>query len=330
MRLLGRRATATVPASTSQPDYELRRVRSLWSDAARTFSKNRAGMIGLILAIVVVLIAIFAPLIAPYDYLAQDWNHLREAPSKLHIMGTDSVGRDLFSRVIMGVRTAVLVAVITTMITSIIGVLMGSFAALIGGWVDTVIVWIMDGLLNFPALWLAAFMSAVSRPLLSDLTAKLLKSTGWHIWENPVALDYFVVFGALSLVWWPGLGRLVRGQVLALRNKEFIEAQRAIGSGNWWIVGRHLVPNVLGQVIVQMTSGFGQAMLAESSLSFLGIGIKPPGASLGQLIFDGMAAWRADPYLVAMPGLVLAAIVMAFIFVGDALNDALNPRVRSR
>ncbi len=316
--------------TTQQVDYNIRKVRSLWGDASKTFFKNKAGMIGLIVAAVVLIIATFAPVIAPYDYLEQDWDHLREAPSRLHLMGTDSVGRDLFSRVLMGIRTAVLVAVITTAITSVIGVLLGSVSALVGGWVDTAIVWLMDGLLNFPALWLAAFISAVTRPWFGDITNRLFESTGWAFWENPVALDYVVVFGALSFVWWPGLGRLVRGQVLMLRNKEFIEAQRAIGSGNWWIIRRHLVPNVLGQVIIQMTTGFGRAMLAESSLSFLGIGIRPPGASLGQMIFSGMAAWRAEPYLVAMPGLVLALIVMSFIFVGDGLNDALNPKVRDR
>ena len=311
-------------------DYELRKVRSIWGDALRTFRKNKAGVIGLSVAVFVILVAVFAPLIAPYDYLEQNWEHIREKPSLQHPMGTDSVGRDLFSRVIMGIRTAVFVALITTIIPSIIGVLLGATAALLGGWVDTVIVWIMDGLLNFPALWMAAFISAVTRPGITRLAMRLAEQTGIEAFQNTVFLDYFVVFGALSLVWWPGLGRLVRGQVLSIRNKEFIEAQRAIGSGSWWIISRHLVPNVLGQVIVQMTTGFGHAMLSESSLSFLGIGIRPPGASLGQMIFSGMASWRLEPHLVAMPGLVLALIVMSFIFVGDALNDALNPKIRGR
>ena len=131
-------------------------------------------------------------------------------------------------------------------------------------------------------------------------------------------------------MWWPPIGRLVRGQVLSLRNQEFVVAGRSIGASSWRIIVRHLVPNVLGQVIVAMSTGFGNAMLAESSLSFLGIGIRPPGASLGQLIFAGLATWRADPHLVAMPGLTLAIIVLASIFVGDGLNDALNPRIRER
>ena len=318
------------PNKPDKPDYELRKTRSLWQDAFRTFSKNKAGMIGLVFAVLVLLVAIFAPLLTPYNYLEQDWESIRQGPSLKHLMGTDSVGRDLFSRVLMGVRTAVFVAVTTTLITTVIGVLAGATAALLGGWVDTVIVWIMDALLNFPALWLAAFVSAIARPAFARFSASLFEATGMGMFRDSVFLDYLVVFGALSLVWWPGLGRLVRGQVLSIRNKEFIEAQRAIGSSSWWIITRHLVPNVLGQVIVQMTTGFGFAMLSESSLSFLGIGIRPPGASLGQMIFSGMGSWRLEPHLVAMPGLVLSATVIAFIFVGDALNDAFNPRIRDR
>jgi ABC-type dipeptide/oligopeptide/nickel transport system permease subunit len=305
-----------VPNEQIEIDYELKKVRSIWQDAFRTFKKNKAGMAGLVLALTVIIIAMFAPLVAPYDYLEQDWDHLREAPSKLHIMGTDAVGRDLFSRVLMGVRTAVMVAIMTTAITTVIGVLVGSVAALVGGWVDAVIVWIMDALMNFPALWLAAFLSAVTRPVVSVWVRDLYDTTGWVLFQNSVAIDYIVVFGALSFVWWPGLGRLVRGQVLSIRNTEFIEAQKAIGASTWWIIIHHIIPNVLGQVIVQMTTGFGRAMLTESSLSFLGIGIRPPGASLGQMIFSGMASWRMEPYLVAMPGLGSGLDCGSFCFCG--------------
>lgn len=287
-------------------------------------------MIGLVIAVLVILMAIFAPWVAPYDFADQDWDHVREAPSWVHLMGTDSLGRDLFSRVIMGVRTAVFVAVIVTFSTALIGVLVGALGALVGGWVDALAVWVMDGLLNFPSLWLAAFVSVVTKPIMNRLAKSIYDATQWGFMQDTVVLDYLVVFVCLSFVWWAGLGRLVRGQVLSLREKEFIEAQRAIGAPPMWITTRHLVPNVLGQVVVHMSTQFGFAMLSESSLSFLGIGIRPPGASLGAMIFAGMANWRSDPHLVAMPGLTLALIVLAFVFVGDALNDALNPRIRER
>lgn len=315
-----------------ESSWEMRssKPRSLWGDAARTFMRNKAGVLGLVIICIIVLVAILAPWIAPYDYIEQDWLHVREAPSRLHWMGTDAVGRDLFSRTIMGIRTALLVGVIVSFTIAVIGVLAGGMGALVGGWVDAVVVWVMDGLLNFPALWLAAFVSVVTRPVMARFSAAAFETTGWRIWQNAVVLDYLVVFLCLSFVWWAPLGRLVRGQVLSLREKEFIEAAKAIGASSWWTTTQHLVPNVLGLVIVQVSTSIGRVMLAESSLSFLGIGIQPPGASLGNMIAAGINSWRSDPHLVLMPGLTLALIVVAFVFVGDALNDALNPRIRER
>ncbi len=321
---------STSTASSLATPWKTAKPRSLWKDATRTFARNKAGMVGLVVGCLVILVAVLAPWIAPYDHLEQDWDHLREPPSATHIMGTDAVGRDLFSRVLMGIRTAVMVGMIVTLSTTVIGVLVGSMGALIGGWVDTALVWIMDALLNFPALWLAAFINVLTRPTIRRTARSIYEATGWAWMQNPVALDYLVMFGCLSFVWWAGLGRLVRGQVLSLREKEFIEAQRAIGASAWWITVQHLIPNLLGQVIVRMSTNFGAAMLAESSLSFLGIGIRPPGASLGKMIFDGMATWRSDPHLLLMPGLTLGVIIMSFTFVGDGLNDALNPRARER
>ncbi|MEM7125307.1 MAG: ABC transporter permease [Chloroflexota bacterium] len=315
-------------APTSQ--FRTSKPRSLWSDAFRTFRQNRAGVFGLIVVGLIILVAILAPWIAPYDYADQDWEHIREGPSALHLMGTDALGRDLFSRVIMGIRTAVLMGFVVSLAVAIMGVMVGSIGPLIGGWVDTAVVWLMDGLLNFPALWLAAFVTVVTKPIIEGTSTALYESTQWEFLQDTIVLDYTVVFLCLSFVWWAPLGRLVRGQVLSLREQEFIQAQRAIGASPLWITTRHLAPNVLGQVIVQISSGMGRVMLAESALSFLGIGIQPPGASLGNLIFTGMATWRSDSHLVAMPGLTLALIILAFVFVGDALNDALNPRIRER
>lgn len=317
-------------ASAAPLMFKTAKPRSLWQDAWRTFLRNKAGILGLVIVGITLFVAIFGPWIAPYDYAEQDWEHIREGPSIKHFMGTDALGRDLFSRVVMGIRTAVIVGIVVSCLIATIGVLVGSTGALFGGWVDAVVVWIVDGLLNFPALWLAAFVSVVSKPLMAKAFAALYEKLGWEFLKNTVAFDYVVVFFCLAFVWWGPLARLVRGQVLSLREKEFIEAQRAIGAPPWWITTRHLAPNVMGQVIVQMSTGIGRVMLAESALSFLGIGIQPPGASLGNLIFTGMSSWRAEPHLVAMPALTLSAIILGFVFVGDGLNDALNPRIRER
>lgn len=315
---------------TAPTVWKTAKPRSFWGDAARTFSRSKAGMLGLTIAILLFLIAIFAPWLAPYDPLEQDWTALRQPPSPAHIMGTDELGRDLLSRLIMGARTAILVAVIITFSSTIIGTLLGALGAFLGGWFDSGLVWLMDALMNFPGIWLAAFVSVTTRPTIGRLAESIYAATGWESMKDPVILDYLVVFGCLGLISWPGIGRLVRGQVLSLREREFIEAQRAIGAPAWWITTRHLVPNVMGSVIVSMSMGFGNALLAESSLSFLGVGIRPPGASWGNMIASSMGNWRSDPHLVLMPGLILSIAVLAYNYVGDALNDALNPRARER
>ncbi|MGH2535400.1 MAG: ABC transporter permease [Thermomicrobiales bacterium] len=321
---------ATVAAPVALDRRPTTKPRGLWSDTARSFARNRVAMAGLLVVCLVLIIAVLAPWIAPYDYTEQQWEHISEGPSLAHPMGTDALGRDLFSRVLMGIRTAGIIAVMVTFATAAIGTLVGAFAALVGRWVDRTVVWLMDMLFAFPDLWLAAFVTVVTRPTTARLAAGIYEATGWQFMREPVVLDYLVVFGSLSLVWWAGIGRLVRGQALSLRAREFVEAAHASGASPWWITRRHLVPNVLGEVIVAMSTGFGRVMLAEASLSFLGIGIRPPGASLGEMISTGMATWRAEPYQVAMPGLALAVIVTAFVLLGDGLNDALNPQTRGR
>ncbi|MBV7334146.1 ABC transporter permease [Chloroflexi bacterium TSY] len=316
--------------SDSLDTRQAARPRNLWSDAARTFARNRAGMLGFGIAVILLIAAIFAPLIAPYDYVEQDWDHINEPPSATHLLGTDQLGRDMLSRILMGLRTAFLVALILTFISTAVGAIVGSLATLIGGWMDQTLVWIMDALMNFPIIWLAAFISITTRPTITRLAETLFEATGWTALEDTVLLDYLVVFTCLALVSWPGVGRLVRGQVLSLREKEFIEAQRAIGANVWWITVKGLVPNVMGPLIVHMSATFSGAMLAESSLSFLGIGIRPPGASLGNMIASTIKLWRSDPHLVLMPGIVLSLAALAFNLMGDALNDALNPRARQR
>ena len=314
----------------SAASWRTAKPRSLWGDAARTFARSRAGVLGLIIAIILLLAAVFAPWLAPYDYAEQDWAHVSESPSSLHWFGTDQLGRDLFSRILMGLRTAFMVALILTFISTAVGTIVSALATLIGGWMDQILVWVMDALMNFPGIWLAAFVSVTTRPTISRVAQSLYESTGWAFLENTIILDYLVVFTCLAFVNWPGVGRLVRGQVLSLREKEFIEAQRAIGASPWWITVKHLIPNVMGSLIVHMSASFGGAMLAESSLSFLGIGIRPPGASLGNMIASTINLWRSDPHLVLMPGLVLSVAVLSFNLMGDALNDALNPRARER
>ena len=303
--------------------------RSFWDDAIYKFRHNWAGMAGLAVFILLCLAAIFAKQIAPYDYLDQDWKAILQPPSAAHIMGTDDLGRDIFSRVLMGGRTALMVAACITLTGAIVGLLVGAFSAFAGGKVDAVVVWVIDAVMTFPTIWLAAFVSVATAPTLKNSATSLYQVTGWDFLKNDVMISYAVVVFAIGMINWTWPARLVRSQVLSLREREFVEATLALGASVKWITMKHLVPNVLGSMIVLVTLSFGSAMLFESSLSYLGIGIRPPGASWGAMVFQGMSRVRTHPHLVLAPGITLAVVVLALQFLGDALNDALNPKSRN-
>ena len=304
--------------------------RSFWGDAFQHFVHNKIGVFGLVLFLILLVGSLLAKQIAPFDYLDQDWQALLKAPNAVHWMGTDELGRDIFSRVLMGSRTALMVALLISLVSTSVGLLVGSLSAFLSGWVDRAIVWVMDALLSFPSIWLAAFISVTTRPSLARWSKAAFELTQLEVFQDEVFLSYLVVVTSIGFIAWPYMGRLVRSQVLSIKEKEFIDAARALGGRTWWITLRHLIPNVLGSVIVTFTLSFGNAMLFESGLSFLGIGIQPPGASWGRMIYEGLNRIRTHPYLVLMPGLTLSIVVLSLQFIGDALNDALNPRSHSR
>ncbi len=310
--------TATPPPKT----------RSLWSDAWRSLRRNRAAMVGLCIVLLAVAIAIIGSAIAPQDPYRQDLDNLKALPSRAHWLGTDQLGRDYFSRILAGARTALLVGMTVTLVSSLIGVLLGAAAAFWGGWADLLINRLSDMVQAFPRLLLAAFVNAMAKPPFQNALAWLAGLTGFTGLTETVLVDYVVVLGALALVLWPGYARLIRGQILSLRERDFIIAVRATGAPARRIILQHLIPNAIGPVIIAITVGFGEAMLLESSLSYLGIGIQPPGASWGQMISESLDQWRYAPHLVAVPGIVLAIAVLGFNLLGDGLNDALDPRRR--
>ena len=273
---------------------------------------------------------VFGPLISPYDYTRQDLFNTNQPPSLEHWFGTDELGRDLFSRILWGARTALAVAIISQGLSYLVGVILGAVAAYSGGWLDALIMRLADIFMSFPHLLLAVFVSATIRRPIADAAFQVYEQTGWEVFRNTVMIDYLIVFGALALAGWPWAARLIRGQILSLRETDFVLAARSVGASPWQIIRKHLFPNSLGPIIVAFTAGFGGAMLAESSLSFLGVGIRPPGASWGTMINESLIGWRLHPHLVAVPGIVLAVCVFAFNLFGDGLNDALNPRSSSR
>lgn len=300
--------------------------RSPWRDAWVRLRRNRLALFGLVVAGLMVFTAIFAPWLAPYSYSDQDLDAVELPPSLQHPLGTDELGRDLLSRIIWGARTACLVALVVVSISVTIGVLLGATAAYLGGWVDTLVMRVCDFLFAFPGLLLALFVAATVKPSVVAWVKQVENAMGWQGLTATGVVDYLVVLMALSLIGWPGMARLVRGQVLSLREKEFVEAARCLGASEWRIIRHHILPNTMAPIIVAVSMGIGGIILSESTLSFLGIGIQPPFPSWGAMIYENYGFWRTRPHLVFVPGGVLALVVFAFNFLGDGLNDALNPR----
>lgn len=301
-------------------------VRSLWADAWRRLFKNRLAVAGLCVIMVFLVAALFGRYVTPYDFLAQDLTHQLQAPSAEHWLGTDALGRDILSRLLYGARTAALVAFTTTAISLFLGVLIGTTAGFAQGRVDELLMWLTDVTMSIPGLLMAMLINtALKRPIVGWFD-QLYMETKNPFFLDTWWLDFVLVFGALALIGWPGYARLMRGQVLSISESVYVESARAVGASTWRIMWRHIVPNAMGPLVVAMTAGMGGAIVAESSLSFLGVGIQPPNASWGSMLADSLSMWRTFPHLMITPAVTIGLILVAFTFFGDGLNDALNPR----
>lgn len=321
-------ASSTAPSRLTDLGAQGIKTRSLWSDAWRSLARNRMAVLGAAIVFVVVFLAAFGPLLTPYNPDKQDLDNMKASPSREHFFGTDQLGRDYFSRILAGARTALIVGSTVTFLACSLGVFLGAMAAFFGGWTDIIISRLLDMAQASPKLLLASFVNAMAKPPFQNALDWVAGVTGLTVLNDTIMADYVVVLGALGLVLWPSYARLIRGQILSLRERDFIVAAHAVGSKPWRIITQHLVPNALGPIIIAVTVGFGEAMLLESSLSYLGIGIQPPGSSWGQMISNSLDQWRYSPHLVAVPGLVLALAVLGFNLMGDGLNDALDPQRR--
>jgi ABC-type dipeptide/oligopeptide/nickel transport system permease subunit len=240
------------------------------------------------------------------------------------------LGRDLLSRTLWGARTAGIVAIISTVFSLVLGVVLGSLAAYMGGWVDWLVSRLVDVTMSIPTLLFASLIAATFRTPVAQWVDSMYLSTGLEFFATTAYVDLLVVFGALALIQWPSYARLIRGQILMLRRLPYVEAAKVVGAPERRIIYSHLIPNAMGPVIVAVTFGFAGAIIAESALSFLGVGIQPPQASWGSMINDNALSWRYRPWLVAVPGVTIAIVSLGINFLGDGLNDALNPRTVER
>jgi ABC-type dipeptide/oligopeptide/nickel transport system permease subunit len=279
--------------------------RTLWQDAIRRFFKNRLAILGLAIVSFFLFLAIFADLLAPYPYDYANFTKVLLFPfvDPAHPLGTDDVGRDYLSRLIYGARTSMTVGLSVQLIALLIGVPLGGLAGYLGGKTDFVISRLIDIMTAFPGLLFAIFLITV---------------WGGGLWK------VILVLGFTS---WIGISRLMRGQILSLREKEYIEAARCIGSSRWRIINRHLIPNTLTPLLVAISFGIPAAIFGEAGLSFLGIGINDPLPSWGKMVGISNAYVRVQWHLALFPTILIALAMLGFSFLGDGLRDALDPKL---
>ncbi|MES2034680.1 MAG: ABC transporter permease subunit [Pseudomonadota bacterium] len=281
------------------------RGRSLWDDARRRLFTNKAAIAGMVVLGLMVLIAAIGPFLVPFDYDTVTKTDVWMGPGQGgHLLGTDSLGRDLLARLIAGLGVSLSIGVVATSVSLLIGVLWGAVAGYLGGRIDEIMMRVVDTLYSLPFIFFVIL---------------LMVTFGRNI---------FLIFLAIGAVEWLTMARIVRGQTLSLKQKEFVEAARAAGLSTRQIILRHIVPNLLGPVVVYVTLTIPAIIIAESFLSFLGLGVQPPMASLGTLIATGAQDMELAPWLLIFPSLTMVVTLMAFNFIGDGLRDALDPKDR--
>ena len=292
-------STITEIKSSANPVANLFQSR-LW----RRLSKRKSALVGLAVVLFMVFVAVFAPLLAPYDPTAQSWTAVRKAPSAAHWFGTDEAGRDLLSRIIWGARASLLAGLTSVGIAMAIGVPLGLAAGFLGGLVDGFISRFTDAMLACPFLILAIALAAFLGPSLTNAMLAI----------GITATPFFI--------------RLTRGQVLSIKGEDYVEAARAVGNPKWRVAVRHVLPNILPQLMVQATLTIATAIIAEASMSFLGLGLQPPAPSWGSMLNSAQRFLSNAPWMALWPGVAIFATVLSFNLLGDGLRDALDPRSR--
>ncbi len=307
----GGATTVTAPIATGGSERVIR-VRSLKQQAFRRFVRNRLAVTGAAILVGAVLVAIFAPVLAPYGAGEPDMANVNQWPSAGHWLGTDASGVNILSQLMFALRTTFVIATIAMVITFVLGVGIGLVAGYHGGWVDSALSRLIDVVFAFPIILVALLLSATWGQAAHDRF-------------GTVGRLYITMF-AVSLFYWVNVARVVRADVFSLREAPYVEAAKVAGSTTSWIIRKHLLPNVLGTAAVLISLGFGDVILIEAILSYVGLGVTPPTASLGQMIQGGQLYIDPFWYQFLVPGTALAILVLAFAFIGDGLRDAIDPR----
>lgn len=284
------------------------RSTTYWSDAIRRIRRNKLAVVGFWIIIALLVVAVVGPMVSPYSYEDQDLENTFQSPTLRHPFGTDQLGRDQLTRVMYGSRISLAVGIVCAALNFLIGVTYGGIAAYFGGRVDDIMMRVVDILYGIPTLIIVILLTV------------LFKDKGVSPLVN--------VFIAIGLTYWLPMARIVRGEILSLKEREFALAAKTIGATNNRILFRHLIPNAMGPIIVTVTLEIPSAIFTEAFLSYIGLGVSAPVASWGVLASDGTQAIRSYPYLVLFPALAISLTMFAFNFLGDGLRDALDPRLR--
>lgn len=338
-----------MPASKEEKAGFIPRSKSMsyWKDAWRRLKRNKVAVTAMILIILIALFAFIGPLFVPYDYSTQvrgeeDWPPFWEAPSKKvltgaeengitfdkwkHPIGTDVLGRDFLARLMYGTRISLIIGITASLIVLVIGALYGSISGYVGGWVDNVMMRIVEIIYSIPDVLIVLLLATSFKPLLDS-----------YVLNNPGALSSLItalgsnlisIFVTFGLLYWVSMARIIRGQVLMLKQQEYITAARALGAGGGRIIRRHLLPNCVGQLIVTTCLQIPSAIFLESFLSFLGVGVSAPMTSLGQLCSDALGGIYSYTYRLIVPAVLLSVIILSLNLFGDGLRDALDPRLK--
>ncbi len=279
---------------------------SLYKDAWRRLKKNKLAMLGLAIVIFLIVLAIFAPLLAPYDPYARVKEDSALGPNSTYIFGTDLLGRDILSRVIYGSRISIEVGIIAVGISVVLGLFFGALAGYFGRWADAIIMRVADIFFAFPyILGAIAIMTILGSGIVN-------------------------IFIAIGLLGWAYFARIFRGSILSIKNKEYIEAARALGASNTRIITRHIFPNSTAPIIVYATMNVGTAIIVEAALSFLGIGVQPPTPAWGKMLSEALSYIDIAPWMMLFPGFAIVITVLGFVLLGDGLRDAFDPKMKNQ
>lgn len=316
------------PATREEREHlvQMRESTTYWKDAMRRFRKNKVAVVCAYVILFVLLFAWIGPYCMPYSYDQQIRGHERLAPMLrpyFHPFGTDKLGRDLMVRVMMGTRISLAIGIVSSLIILFIGTTYGALAGYIGGWVDIVMMRVVEVLYSVPDVLVVILLSiSLKEPL------QMIFDRGALRFLSSVGASLLSIFITFALLYWVGMARIVRGQILVLKNTEYVTAAKALGAKSRRIIFRHMVPNCIGTIIVTTMFQVPTAIFMESFLSFIGLGVSAPMASLGSLVNDALDGFQSYPYRLLIPAFMIAIIILAMNQFGDGLRDALDPRLR--